>query len=125
MALSALKIPAIIVTYLGLNFVLNFGNKHLLGQFRFPIFVILAGTLCYAPLSGLLIVATKGVFPTWRGSAGALRSILLIGAVHAVGTTAQSYSLSTRHMSVGLNQVIKACTPAVTLIFSWLLQHVW
>ena len=121
----ALRVPAIVLVYLALNFVLNFGNKHLLQTFRFPVFTILAGTLCYAPLSALLIVASQSGFPSWQKSLGALRSVLLIGAVHAVGTTAQSYSLSTRHMSVGLNQVIKACSPAVTLLFSWLLQRVW
>jgi drug/metabolite transporter (DMT)-like permease len=122
---AALKVPGIIAVYLGLNFVLNFGNKHLLGQFRYPIVVILAGTLCYAPLAALLIVASKGSFPSWRDSAGAMRAVVVIGVVHAIGTAAQAYSLSTRSMSVGLNQVIKSCTPAVTLVFSWLLQRVW
>lgn len=45
----------------------------------------------------------------------------MIGVVHAIGTGAQNWSLSGT-MSVGLNQVIKASTPAVTLVFSYLLQ---
>jgi hypothetical protein len=40
----------------------------------------------------------------------------LIGVLHALGTAAQNVSLA--GMSVGLNQIIKACTPAVTLILS-------
>jgi hypothetical protein len=45
----------------------------------------------------------------------------VIGLIHAIGTGAQNWSLS-GSMSVGLNQVIKASTPAVTLVFSYLLQ---
>lgn len=52
-------------------------------------------------------------------SRAATLELLLIGAVHAVNTASQNAALGA--MSVGLNQVVKSATPAVTLALSWLL----
>ncbi len=117
-------VAAVIAAYLVLNFALNYGNKWLLLLFPFPVFTILAGTLFYAPLSAVLIVISGASFPSRETSRAVVWEVIAIGVVHALGTAAQSYSLSRRHMSVGLNQVIKSCTPAVTLLLSWLLQGV-
>ncbi len=107
---------AVLGLYFGLNFVLNYGNKYLLVVFPFPVTVILLGTLVYAPLAALVIFLSGQSFPSRSVMWATLPETLLLGLVHAVTAAAQNVSLA--GMSVGLNQVIKACTPAVTLVLS-------
>jgi drug/metabolite transporter (DMT)-like permease len=122
--MSVIMVALHVAGYLGLNFVLNYGNKLLMEQFHFPIFVILVGTLVYLPLAAALIQFGRvSTFPTMAMARGASRELITIGIIHAIGTAAQNWSLS-GVMSVGLNQVIKASTPAVTLVATYLLQHV-
>jgi drug/metabolite transporter (DMT)-like permease len=106
----------LLACYFLLNFVLNYGNKYLLATFPFPVTIILLGTVVYAPLSALVLVLSGQSFPSLTLMRAALPEAMLIGFVHAVCAAAQNVSLA--GMSVGLNQVIKACTPAVTLVLS-------
>ena len=122
--MSVISVALHVVGYLSLNFVLNYGNKLLMETFHFPIFVILVGTLLYMPLSAALIQFGRvSTFPSVDMAHSASRELVTIGVMHACGTAAQNWSLS-GVMSVGLNQVIKASTPAVTLVATFFLQNV-
>lgn len=103
-----------VAVYLLLNLLLNFGNKHLLTDFHFPLFVIWLGTLCYAPLCALSasLVGTEPV-PEWGVVLQGGGLLMLAAALHAVTAATQTVSLDAT--SVALNQLIKAGAPAVTL----------
>lgn len=77
-------IAVIVVVYLGLNFVLNYGNKLLLESFHYPLFMILVGTLFYIPFSALIITLTKAcTFPTWDKIKTAGPDILVCSHVYS------------------------------------------
>ena len=112
----------IIILYLVLNFALNYGNKYILGLFHYPVFIIFVGTVMYAPFTAVLISCGRvSSFPTKKQARAALPMLLFIGIVHALGTAANNVSVS--KTSVGINQIIKSCSPIVTISCSALLEH--
>ncbi len=111
----------LVIIYFGLNFVLNYGNKQVLLAFNYPFFLIVVGTLCYAPVSLALMCLGVSKFPDMNSVRSSLSLVAIIGCLHGLGTGLQNASLGSG-MSVALNQVVKACTPAITLVASCLLE---
>eukprot|EP01050_Picozoa_sp_SAG11_P023516 SAG11_NODE_4745_length_1782_cov_2.345217_1_plen_368_part_01 len=122
----ALYVLALVCGFFGLNMCLNLYNKHVFKKFEFdfPVMIIMWHQLvAYCVLSGLTSLdcfnKPMGINKEemrWSWQMEKMAPIVLISILFSINTTSNNASLI--YTTLSLNQIVKACTPICTLLFS-------
>eukprot|EP01052_Picozoa_sp_SAG31_P004580 SAG31_NODE_191_length_20809_cov_64.613761_2_plen_506_part_00 len=125
----AVFVFALLCGFFGLNILLNLYNKHVFKQyeFDFPVMIIMWHQLvAYVVLS--VLTSTKWFLDkagfdeegvkklNWSWDLDKMGPIVLISILFSINTTSNNASLI--YTTLSLNQIVKACTPICTLLFS-------
>eukprot|EP01116_Phalansterium_solitarium_P021782 TRINITY_DN692_c0_g1_i2.p1 TRINITY_DN692_c0_g1~~TRINITY_DN692_c0_g1_i2.p1 ORF type:complete len:353 (+),score=91.65 TRINITY_DN692_c0_g1_i2:135-1193(+) len=107
-----------VVAFISLNVILQIWNKYLFAvkEFRFPLLIIITGTLITFIGSVLCIFLFRLVTVPYGAIAENWRLLFLVSMCSGLGTGLENLSIS--YISISLNQVVKATAPAGTLIYA-------
>lgn len=115
----------VVVTWIMMNFLLQVFNKFMFDteKFRYPVLIILCGTLTTFFGSAISVFVLKIDRFDKKIVQNHWPLILLTAVTYAFGTAFQNMSIE--HISITMNQIIKATTPFFTLFLSmwWEQKH--
>eukprot|EP01112_Ceratiomyxa_fruticulosa_P008236 TRINITY_DN2129_c0_g1_i1.p1 TRINITY_DN2129_c0_g1~~TRINITY_DN2129_c0_g1_i1.p1 ORF type:complete len:421 (-),score=57.71 TRINITY_DN2129_c0_g1_i1:33-1295(-) len=107
-----------VLVWMVLNITLQFYNKYLFSveNFKFPVLIIMCGTTATFLGTASLVYIFKLSELNSKELQNQWRMIFFLAILHGVGAASENISIV--HISISLNQVIKATGPAFTLVLS-------